>query len=316
MSGSGKALGAGGPLPGMAWPAGLAALLRRTLREWVDDHCARLAAALAYYTVFAMAPLLVVALAVAGLAFDQPAARSALVGEMRSLVGSDGAVLLEEALANAARGGHGALATAVGTVVLLVGASGAFAELQGSLNAIWGVRAPRGKALARLLRERVLSFSLVLVLGFLLLASLLVSAALAALAQRLGGGLLGAAEVLFRLANGLVSLALFTLLIAAIYRVLPDAQVAWRDVWAGAALTAVLLTVGKALIGLYLGRGTLGSAYGAAGALAVLLAWAYYVGLIFFLGAEFTQVLADSRGELVPRRGAVRVETRAVEPAA
>lgn len=275
--------------------SGFKDLLKETFSEWSKDKASRLAAALSYYTIFSVAPLLIIAVAVAGLVFGRAAATQQLVAEAQDLLGPQGAEAIRTLLENASRTGAGIMATVIGVGTLLVGASGAFAQLQDSLNTIWEVKPKAGRGIKGVLRDRFLSFSLVLVIGFLLLVSLVLSAALAAMGKYLAG-VLPLSSALMQAFNFALSFAVTTFLFALIFKVLPDVRIRWRDVWIGAAVTALLFSVGRFLIGLYLGRSSVSSAYGAAGSLVVVLVWVYYSAQILFLGAEFTQVYATRFG--------------------
>jgi membrane protein len=282
-------------------------LLKATATKWLADDAPRLGAALAFYTMLSVAPLLVVVAAIAGLVYGQEAARGELVQQLEGLVGRQGAEALQSMLANAYHPGAGVIASVVGVIVLLLGATGVFVELQGSLNRIWGAqsRAPGGAW--GFFRARLLSFLMILAVGLLLLASLLLSAALTAVGHHFGGA---GWPLLWRAINLVVSLGVITVLFALLFKLLPDAGVAWKDVWVGAALTGVLFTIGKYLIGLYLGSSALGSTYGAAGSLAVFLVWVYYSAQILFFGAEFTQVYASRHGTHFPARDTETVAAR------
>jgi membrane protein len=273
----------------------MAGLLKDTVAAWREDKAPRLGAALAYYTVFSLAPLLLIIVAIAGLAFGRQAAQGSLDDQIAGLIGREGADLVQTLIANAGQPRAGILATVAGGVAVLFGALGAFGQLQDALNTIWEVAPRPGRGLRGLLRDRLAPAILTLGAGFLLLASLAVSAGLAAAGAYLAGSLAGY-RWLAEVANFLVSLALTTVLFAMIFKVLPDATIAWRDVWLGAALTGLLFNMGKLLIGFYLGSRSLASAYGAAGSLVVLLLWVYYSSQILFFGAEFTQVYANKYG--------------------
>jgi membrane protein len=268
-------------------------LVKTTASEWVADDAPRLGAALAYYTMLSVAPLLVVVAAIGGLVYGQAAARGELAQQLQGLVGRQGAELLQTMLANAYHPAAGVVASVIGVIVLLLGATGVFVELQGSLNRIWGVQGQAPGGVWGFFRTRLLSFLMVLAVGLLLLASLVLSAVLTAVGRHFSGA---GSTVLWQVINLAVSLGVITLLFALIFKLLPDADIAWKDVWVGAALTAVLFTIGKSLIGLYLGTSTVGSTYGAAGSLAVFLVWVYYSAQILFFGAEFTQVYANRYG--------------------
>ena len=284
-------------------------LLRRTYDEWSADRAPRLAAALAYYTTFSLAPLLVVLIALAGLVFGTEAVRGQLDDQIRGLLGDDAAKAVQEMVQSAtAHPSSGILATGLSLIALILGATGVFGELQDSLNTIWDVRAKPGRGLRGLLRDRLLSFGMVLAIAFLLTVSLVLSALIAG-AGAFVGGHAGALAPLWHAIDGLVSISILTLLFAAIFKWLPDAEIAWRDVWIGAVVTSVLFTAGKIVLGLYLGRSSTVSVYGAAGSLVVLLIWVYYSAQILFFGAELTQVYANQYGTHVrPAPNAERIE--------
>lgn len=267
--------------------------LRETFVEWSEDRAPRLGAALAYYTLFSLAPVLVIATGLAGLVFDPQDVERHVFDQATGLVGPRGAEAVRAMLASATADPSGGLVAAIlGFAALILGATGAFAELQDALNTIWNVKPRPGRGLLGIVRDRALSFVMVLVVAFLLLVALVVSAALAALGPRLDT--LAPAGLLYAV-NALVSVGVITLLFAMIFKILPDVEVAWRDVWLGAAVTALLFVAGKYAIGIYLGRAGVASAYGAAGSLVVVLVWVYYATQILFLGAEFTQVYARRR---------------------
>lgn len=273
-------------------------LLKEAFFEWRQDNALRLGAALAYYTIFSLPPLLFILVAVAGLVYGEQAARGELVAQIQGTIGRDAAGVVQTMIERAGRGGSGIIATVIGVAVLLLGATGVFGELQASLNEIWGLRLKPGGALRSTLRTRVMSFAMILTIGFILLVSLVLSAALSAFGSFLQNLWPGPPLVttLLHAANFLVSFGVVTLLFAAIYKVLPDARIGWGDVIYGAVATALLFTIGKFLIGLYLGRSAVGSPYGAAGSLIVLLLWIYYSAQILFFGAEFTEVYAKRYG--------------------
>lgn len=286
-------------------------LLKATVADWQEDKASRLAAALAYYTVFSLAPLLVIVIAIAGLVFGPEAARGQIDNQLQGLLGRDGAEAVQTMIASANKPTTGIVASIINIVILLFGASGVFAQLQDALNTVWEVAPKPGRGIGNVVRSRFLSFSMVLGIGFLLLVSLVLSAGLAAVGAYLSQ-LLPGLDFLWQLVNFGISFGVITLLFAMIYKILPDAKVAWGDVWIGAAITSLLFTIGKALIGLYLGNASVGSAYGAAGSLVVLLIWVYYSAQILFFGAEFTQVYATKYGSrIVPTKNAVAVTEEA-----
>lgn len=280
-------------------------LLRDAASEWIEDKAPRLGAALAYYTVFSIAPLLLIAIAVAGLVFDREAAQGKIVEQIQHMVGKDGAEAIESMIQSASKPEAGYAATGFGIVLLLIGAMGLFGQLQDAMNTIWEVQPKPGRGVLGFLKDRFLSFGMVMGTVFLLLVSLVASAGLAAMGSLLGDWMTsGVGQVI----NFVVSFGVIALLFAMIFRYLPDAKVAWKDVWLGAALTALLFTIGKTAIGLYLGHSSVRSAYGAAGSLVVLLIWAYYSSQIFLFGAEFTQTYANRYGSrIVPKKDAVPV---------
>ncbi len=280
------------------------ATIKETFSDWSEDNASRLAAALAYYSLLSLAPLLVIIIAVAGLFFGQDAARGKVAGELGSVVGGEAAQGLQSVVANAHTPSAGVVSTVVGIVTLFVGASGVFGELQSSLNTIWEVQPKPGRGVLGQLKDRFFSFSMVLGVAFLLLVSLVLSSVLSAIGGAVTGGLPGG-EALWQIVNFVFSLAMVTVMFALIFKYVPDAEVKWRDVWLGAAATAGLFTIGKFLLGLYLGKAAVGSAYGAAGSIIALVVWVYYATQIFFLGAEFTQVQARRHGrEIKPSEGA------------
>jgi len=286
-------------------------LLKETFAEWNKDKVSRLAAALAYYTIFSLAPLLIIVIAIAGSVFGEEAARGEIVGQIQGLVGKDGAEVIQTAIQNASRPAAGTIASVVSIVVLLFGASGVFAELQDSLNTVWEVQPKPERGLLNIIRSRFLSFSMVLGIGFLLIVSLVVSAALAAVSAYLGNVLPGLV-FFWRIVNFALGFVVTTVLFGLIYKVLPDVKITWSDVWIGAAITSLLFSIGRFLLGVYLGNSNFGSTYGAAGSLVILLAWVYYAAQILFLGAEFTQVYARRYGSgIVPDKNAIPLTEQA-----
>ena len=285
------------------------ALFKNTAREWTEDKCPQLGAALAYFTVFSLAPLVLVLLAVFGLIFGgNEHARDKITEQLQYFIDPSGIKVIQDIAANASKPQAGFIATTIGVIVGLFGASGVFGQLQDALNTIWDVKPKPGSGLWGFVRARFLSFAMVGGVCFLLLVSLTVESILRGLSDYLkammpGGHVLALA--LFLVFDLLVIILLFAL----IFRYLPDAKVAWRDVWVGATLTAVFFVLGKFVLALYLGSGAAGSAYGAASSLITLLLWIYYAAQILLFGAEFTQVYANTYGTLVqPKKHAVKVE--------
>ena len=271
-------------------------LIEETLRAFRAHNAARIGAALAYYTVFSMAPMLIIATAVAGTLFGPVAAQAQVRLQLQGLLGEGGAGAVEDLLTNAHHSGAGGLATVVVGLTLLLGATSLFGELQSALNLIWGATPPRRMGALVWLRRRLLCFAMVLVIGFLLLVSLTISALVSGIHGLVGG--LGAAPLVAQIVHITVSLFVTSALFAMLFKVLPDVDIAWRDVRRGAFVTAILFAIGKQLIGAYLGNSSLASAYGAAGSLPVLLVWVYYSSQLVLLGAEFTHVYAHRHGSL------------------
>jgi membrane protein len=289
-------------------------LLKEAFREWQEDEALQLGAALAYYTIFSIAPMLLVVIALAGLVFGREAVQGQLDNQIQGLVGAQGADAIQTMVANAGRHGGGVWATVIAVATILFGATGVFTQLQTSLNHIWGVKPKPGQGIKGMLRARAAAFGLLLGIGFLLLVSLVVSAALTAAGNYLLGFFPGA-ELILQALNFVISLAVITVLFAMIFRFLPDVKITWRDVWFGAAVTALLFTIGKTLIGLYLGNSSVASVYGAAGSLVIVLLWAYYSSQILFFGAELTEVWARHRGShIVPDEHAVPVDRKGELP--
>ena len=271
------------------------AFLREVLQEWSNDNALTLGAALAYYTIFSMAPLLVLAIAVAGLVFGRAAAEGQIVAQIQDVMGPQGAELIQNMIQRASEPATGAIATVVSLATMFFGASGVFGQLQSSLNLIWGADSLRRTGVKGQLQRRAASFSMILGIGFLLLISLALSTLISGLHQAIDVYLTVPSE-LISLANFSVSFLVVMALFAMIIKLLPDARIEWRDVWLGAAVTAVLFTIGKGLIGIYLGRAGVTSVYGAAGSLVLVLLWVYYSAQLLFLGAEFTEVYSRRFG--------------------
>ena len=286
-------------------------LLKESAQGFIDDDCPTQAAALSYYTIFSLPPLLMVILLILGVLVDPQDLRGQLELQMGALMGPSATEQIRSILSQLhAPGAGGLLPTLLSVGALVLGATGAFGQLQAALNKAWEVTPdPNQGGIKAFLIKRVFSFGMILSVAFLLLVSLVVSAALGAFGGALGRFLPdGISTVLLQVLNLVVSFAVITALFAAIFKVLPDATVAWRDVWVGAAATALLFVIGKFLIGFYLGRSNPGQAFGAAGSLAVLFVWVYYSSMILLFGAEYTQSWAVHRGSgIVPEQGAVRV---------
>jgi membrane protein len=276
-------------------------LLKGAVNAWSDDYAPSMGAALSYYSVFSMAPLLLIVVSIAGLAFGQEAARGEVFGQLRGLMGDAAAAAVEGLLTSLARPERGITSTIVGAVVLAIGATSVFGELQDALDRIW--RAPvhdrRGGAW-KLVRSRLLSFGMILGIAFMLMVSLVLSAAISALGKWWGDAF-GEWELLLQAVNLTVGYVMTTLVFALIYKVMPRVDVRWKDVWLGAAITALLFTIGRFLIGLYIGRSGIASGFGAAGSVAIIFVWVYYSAQIFLLGAEFTWLYARRFGSMRTR---------------
>ncbi len=270
------------------WP-----LLKETFEKWNDHDAPRLGAALAFYTILSLAPLLMIIIAIVALVFGKDAAQNQISGQLRDLLGQNGADAVKTMLASSHNASSGTVASIIGIATLLLGASGVCGELRASLNKMWDAKPSGGAGVMGMIKERSFALGMVLAIGFLLLVSMVVSAALATIGK-FASGLLPIPAIVLEILNFIVSFAVITLLFALIYKYVPNVKIDWKDVWIGAAATALLFTIGKFLIGLYLGKAGVGSAYGAAGSLVAVIVWVYYSAQIFFFGAEFTQVYAHA----------------------
>lgn len=284
-------------------------LLINTYHEWSDVDAPRMGASLAYYTVLSLAPLLIVVIAIASFAFSKQAAQGALVGQVQNLVGTEGAQAIQSIIQHAGENKTtGAVASIAGFLTLLFGASSVALELRSAMNKIWAAKEEQG--VAAFLKQRSYAIAIILGAGFLLLVSLVVSAGLAGVSKFVGG-ILPFPAWLAEVVNVLISILVITGIFAVIFKFLPSVRVLWRDVWVGAIFTAVLFTLGKTLIGIYLGRASIGSSYGAAGSLILILVWIYYSAQIFFMGAEFTRVYATEHGSHRKEKLATETESSA-----
>lgn len=276
-------------------------MFKETLREWNDDKVPLLGAALAFYSMLSIGPLLLIVISVAGAAFGNETASSYIMAEIRRLVGDQGAVAIEAILASSHNPKSSYIATWIGVITLLVSATGFFAQLQDALNAIWNIEGKVKTDIKWFIKKRLLSFAMILAIGFLLLVALVMSAAISIISRYFSAFL---PALLLHGVNLLFSFVVVTVLFAMIFKVLPDVKIRWRDVWFGAAITALLFSFGKFLIGIYLGHSAFASTYGAAGSVIVVLVWIYYSTQIFFLGAEFTQVYTRYMGrQIVLKKG-------------
>ncbi len=271
-------------------------LLKQTFAEWQKDKVPLLASSLAYYTVFSIAPLLLIAITIAGFFFGEEAVRGEVIGQIQGLIGKDGAAAIQSMLQNTQKPtADGNFATLFGVITLLLGASGVFGQLQEALNTIWDVKPKPGRDLIKFIQSRFLSFAMVLVIGFLLLVASVLSTILISVSSFIGY-LVPGMEFISRFIDFIVSFIVVTLLFASIYKVLPDVKVPWRNLWLGAAVTALFFNIGKYLIGIYLTQSNVTSTYGAAGSIIIVLIWVFYSAQILLLGAEFTQVYCNYIG--------------------
>ena len=284
------------PIQKFTWrPKAILQLLKNTYTEWSRDKAPRMGAALAYYTIFSLAPLLVIAIAIAGFVFGREAVEGRITYEIQGLIGSESARAVQTMIQSAHKPAHGVIATIVGVAILLIGASGVFTEMQDALNTIWKVDTTSKTGIWNMLKYRFNSFGMVLGIGFLLLVSLLLSAALTAVATY-ASSFLPIPPVAIHAIDFIFSVVFIAALMALIFKLLPDVKVVWADVWVGATLTSLLFTAGKFLIGFYIGKSVTMSAYGAAGSVVIILAWIYYSAQLLYFGAEFTQVYSKKCG--------------------
>jgi membrane protein len=277
-------------------------LLKAAFEGWWNDRAMSLGASIAFFAVFSLAPMLLAAIAVAGLAFGREAAQGAIVAELGEMIGTKEASTLEAMIASASDVGSGIIGSTVGIVTFLLLVTGAVIELQDNLNIIWKAKLPVSSGILNFLRTRLISFALVLGIGFLLLVSLIIDAGLSAVSAYIEPSFSGATMIL-RFLNSLVAFAIAVLLFAMIFKLLPNVDITWNDVWTGSLVTALLFTIGKFLIGYYLGKSNIASSYGAAASLITILLWIYYSSLILLFGAEFTKVYAERHGSQSPERG-------------
>lgn len=283
-------------------------LFKQTITEFIEDKAPRLGAALAYYTIFSLAPLLLIVIAIAGLAFGHDAAQNKIFDQLKGALGPTTASGVQEMVKNAGRSkSGGTVATIIGIITLILGASGVFGQLKDALNTIWDVEPRKGGGVLGLIKERFLSFAMVFGIAFLLLVSLVIDTAIAAIGTYAKNHLPGG-EALWHVVEMSFSFCVITVLMAMIFRLLPDLKIEWRDVWLGAALTSLLFVIGKFALGIYFARSAVGSSFGAAGSLVIVLLWVYYSAQILLFGAELTQVFARSHGSLKEKAGTTQLE--------
>jgi membrane protein len=293
---------------------GLWEVLKNSFKGFGEDKITKLSGSLAYYTVFSMAPLLIMIISLCGMFLGREAVEGKIYGQLAGFVGSDTAAQLQEIIKNASLAGKSRIAAIIGGITLLIGATTVFAEIQDSINTIWRLKPKPKKGWLKMLQNRFLSFSVIVSLGFLLLVSLGIAAAVEALSQSLQAAFPDVTVVVFYIVNLLITLLVTTVIFAVIFKVLPDAEIKWRDVWAGAIATAILFMLGKFGISFYISKSNVGSTYGTAGSLVVLLLWVYYSSIILYFGAEFTKAYALKYGsEIHPNHYAVTTKVVEVE---
>lgn len=289
-------------------------LLKNTISEFNDDNAIKLSASLSYYTIFAIPPLMIIIITLCGFFFGKDAVTGELYGQINRLVGNDAAIQIQNAIKNVELSDSNAFAAIFGGVMLLIGASGVFAEIQSSINFIWGLKAKPNKGLKKFIQNRLMSFSMIVSVGFLLLVSLLVNSVMDLLSAKLRSYFQEGTIYIFYVLNLLVVFAIITLLFTIIFRTLPDGKIRWKDAFIGSSFTAVLFMVGKFAIGLYLGNSTVASVYGAAGSIIIILVWVYYSAIILYFGAEFTKVYAKAYGgSISPNEYSVEIQKEIFE---
>jgi membrane protein len=289
-------------------------LLKITTLEFIDDNAIKLSAALAYYTIFALPPLLIIIITICSFFFGEAAVTGQLYGQIKSLVGNDAAIQIQGAIKNVELSGSNVFVTIFGVTMLLIGASGVFAEIQSSINYIWGLRAKPNKGFKKFIQNRLMSFSMIVSLGFLMIVSLLVNVILDIVNSRLKLYFPESTIYLFYVINSVIVFSIITLLFAIIFRTLPDGIIKWRDACFGAGCTAVLFMIGKFAIGYYLGNSSIGSIYGATGSVIIILVWVYYSAIILYFGAEFTKVYAKTYGgKIFPNEYSVEIKKEIFE---
>lgn len=289
-------------------------LIKNTTLEFIDDDAIKLSAALAYYTIFALPPLLIIIITICGFFFGEEAVTGQLYGQIISMVGHDAAVQIQGAIKNVELSDKNFFVTVFGVVMLLIGASGVFAEIQSSINYIWGLRAKPNKGLKKFIQNRLMSFSMIASLGFLMMVSLIVNSTLDVVNSRLKIYFPESTIYLFYVVNSVIVFSIITVLFAIIFRTLPDGIIKWSDALFGASCTAVLFMIGKFAIGYYLGNSTIGSVYGAAGSVIIILVWVYYSAIILYFGAEFTKVYAkEYGGKISPNEYSVEIKKEIFE---
>ncbi len=290
-------------------------LLKETSSQFAEHKALKLSASLAYYTIFSLAPMLIVIIALCSLFLGREAIEGKVYQQLKEFVGSDAALQIQEVIKNTSLEGNTFVATVIGIVTLIVGATGVFTEIQDSINTVWGIQVNHKRGWLKMLINRLLSFSMVVSIGFLLMVSLIINALVSAFSDRLSFFFPELTLYVFHVVNFLLTFGIITLLFAIVFKVLPDAKIKWKDVTVGAVFTAALFIIGKMIITFYLGRSHLGLAYGAAGSLIIILVWVYYSSIILYFGAEFTQVYARKHGgEIIPAEYAILINKVDTKP--
>lgn len=275
---------------------GILNFIKKVILEFFDDNVLKYSASLSYYTVFSLAPMLIIIISICGMLFGREAVQGQVYAQIKDLVGSQAALQIQDTIKNIHLTQNTPVATTISVIILVIGGTGIFGEIQDSLNRIWGLKIKTKKAWWRLILSRLLSFSLIISLGFVLMVSLLLNALIAIVANRLNKLILGFEKVFIPVIDNLLTFLITILMFAVIFKVLPDAKIKWKDVIVGAFITAILFTLGKIGIGFYLGSSDLATVYGAAGSVVIIMIWAYYSSMILYLGAEFTKVYATQYG--------------------
>ncbi len=275
---------------------GIFTFIKKVILEFIDDNVMKYGASLSYYTVFSLAPMLIIIIGICGLLFGREAVQGQVYSEIKDLVGNDAALQIQDTIKNIHFTKDTPLATITSIIILLIGGTGIFGEIQDSLNRIWGLKVKTKKTWWKLILSRLLSFSIIISLGFVLMVSLLLNALIAIVGNRLNNIVSGVGKVFIPVIDNLLTFFITTLLFAIIFKVLPDAKIKWKDVTIGAFITAILFTLGKIGIGLYLGQSNMATIYGAAGSVIIIMVWAYYSSVILYLGAEVTKVYATQYG--------------------
>lgn len=290
--------------------------LKQVATEFTEDDILKYSASLAYYTVFSLAPLLIIIISLCGLLFGHDAIQGHVYGQIKGLVGTDAAAQIQDAIKNIHITGHNFFASVVSIIVLLIGATGIFGEVQDSLNKIWGLRIKTRKTWWKLILNRILSFSLIVSIGFVLMVSLLLNALIAAFGQYLSQYTAGFSVLMIQLTDSVLTFVATTFLFSLMFKMLPDAKIKWKDVLVGGLITSIFFTLGKLAIGYYLGQSNITSVYGAAGSIMIIMVWVYYSAVILYLGAEFTKVYAKFYGgKIFPNEYAVWIKTEEVQVA-